>query len=233
MYNKFVNAKKKFVNFFNKARSIDYLNLSFSQEGEDTILRRLFAEKESGFYVDVGAHHPKRFSNTYLFYMAGWSGINIEPNPDAVTLFNSCRPRDINLQFGVASQDSILEYYKFDEPALNTFDFQVVNDRVLNTEYKLLSKISVPVRPLSSILDEYLCNQISIDFITIDVEGFDFDVLISNNWDIYRPKFVLIEMLDVEFDGLPSAPITIYMRSIGYKLFAKTYNTVFFKECSN
>ena len=50
-------------------------------------LYRIFEECKSGFYVDIGAHHPKRFSNTYFFYKRGWSGITVEPNSDAIKLF--------------------------------------------------------------------------------------------------------------------------------------------------
>ena len=98
----------------------------YSQEGEDMILRRIFEGQENGFYIDVGAHHPRRFSNTYYFYKQGWRGINIEPNPDALKAFNSDRPKDINLQLGVSDAASILKYYYFDEPALNTFDSSIV-----------------------------------------------------------------------------------------------------------
>jgi hypothetical protein len=65
---------------------------SYSQEGEDMILRRIFEGQEKGFYVDVGAHHPRRFSNTYYFYKLGWAGVNLEPNPDALIAFKADRP---------------------------------------------------------------------------------------------------------------------------------------------
>ena len=68
---------------------------SYSQEGEDMILRRLFEKQKTGFYVDVGAHHPKRFSNTFFFYKKGWSGINIDAMPNSMRLFDKIRPRDI------------------------------------------------------------------------------------------------------------------------------------------
>lgn len=74
-----------------------YAKKSYSQEGEDMVLQRIFDGKTNGFYVDVGAHHPFRFSNTYFFYRLGWSGINIEPNPEASDLFQSARRKDINL----------------------------------------------------------------------------------------------------------------------------------------
>lgn len=75
---------------------------SYAQQGEDLILREMLAYAQSGFYVDVGAHHPFRFSNTYLFYKQGWRGINIDAMPGSMKLFDRFRPRDINIQCGVA-----------------------------------------------------------------------------------------------------------------------------------
>jgi len=95
---------------------------SYSQEGEDLILLRIFEKKRIGFYVDVGAHHPFRFSNTYRFYLRGWRGINIDPMPGSMRLFNKFRKRDINLELAVGENEDTLIYYMFNEPALNTFD---------------------------------------------------------------------------------------------------------------
>ena len=78
-----------------------YAVKSYSQEGEDMVLYRIFEKQKSGFYVDIGAYHPKRFSNTYFFYKRGWRGINIEPNPEAIKLFKKYRVGDINLEMGV------------------------------------------------------------------------------------------------------------------------------------
>lgn len=75
----------------------------YSQEGEDLLLSRILGDKKDGFYVDVGAHHPFRFSNTYLLYKQGWRGINIDAMPGSMKLFNRFRPRDINIECGVAS----------------------------------------------------------------------------------------------------------------------------------
>ena len=80
-----------------------YSNISYSLQGEDMVLKELFADKNQGFYVDVGAHHPFRFSNTYLFYKKGWRGINIDAMPRSMELFDKFRPRDINIECGVAS----------------------------------------------------------------------------------------------------------------------------------
>ena len=74
---------------------------SYSQEGEDLLLRRIFEHQKNGFYVDVGAHHPFRFSNTYLLYKCGWRGINIDAMPGSMRLFRRFRARDINIECGV------------------------------------------------------------------------------------------------------------------------------------
>ncbi len=75
-------------------------------------------KKTTGFYVDVGAHHPLRFSNTYKFYKRGWHGINIDAMPGSMDLFNRLRHRDINLERAVSDSKQILTYYAFNEPAL-------------------------------------------------------------------------------------------------------------------
>ena len=95
---------------------------SYSQEGEDMILRRVFENQKTGFYVDVGAHHPFRFSNTYYFYKQGWQGINIDAMPESMDVFRRFRKRDINIESGVALNDAKIPYFVFKEKALNTFD---------------------------------------------------------------------------------------------------------------
>ena len=81
-----------------------YALKSYSQEGEDMILMRLFENQKMGFYVDVGAHHPKRFSNTYFFYKLGWKGINVDAMPGSMTAFNRIRARDINIEKPVSNK---------------------------------------------------------------------------------------------------------------------------------
>ena len=92
----------------------------YSQEGEDLILSRIF-DKKVGFYVDIGAHHPFRYSNTYKLFQSGWSGINIDASPETINLFKRHRPKDINLNLGVSNCDGELEFYQFEDGAYNTF----------------------------------------------------------------------------------------------------------------
>ena len=207
-----------------------YAIKSYSQEGEDIILRRIFSNQTSGFYIDVGAHHPRRLSNTFYFYKLGWRGINIEPNPDALSIFQKERPRDLDLQLGVAAGTSILKYYHFDEPALNTFDTKLSKNRLKTSPFYITKTEEINVETLESILDKYLPKKKPIDFISIDVEGFDLEVLQSNNWEKYRPKYVLVEELNFRLYEINKSQINIFMQSKNYELFAKTYNTLFFSR---
>jgi len=203
---------------------------SFSQEGEDMVLRRIFEGQPNGFYVDVGAHHPERFSNTNYFYRRGWRGINVEPNPDASKAFTQARRRDINLQCGIAEQAGTLKYYRFDEPALNSFDRALVENRLLNTHYRVVQETDVPVLRLDHILENHLPAGIGIDFLTIDVEGFDLQVLKSNDWDRFRPVCILAELLSSDLEGVGSNEVFVFLKSHGYKAFSKTLNTWIFKR---
>lgn len=201
---------------------------SYSQEGEDMVLRRIFENQTVGFYVDVGAHHPYRFSNTYFFYRLGWRGINIEPNPEAISAFRSARPRDINLELGVSDCPGQLTYYQFDEPALNTFDYGVVKAKLAKTSYKLKTASEVSVERLDAILAKQLPENTKIDFLSIDVEGLDYMVLKSNDWDTYRPKCVLAELVNATIEDVMKSEIYQFMENQNYKLFAKTHNTLIF-----
>lgn len=220
-------VKKLLVQLRN--RVIDpYAINCYSQEGEDMILRRIFDGQKYGFYVDVGAHHPRRFSNTFFFYKRGWSGINIEPNPDVVRIFESERPRDKNLQLGVSDKASNLTYFYFDEPALNTFDESIVESRLATTPYKVVKTGMVPVERLEDVLTKYLPTNQFIDFLSIDVEGLDLAVLQSNNWKLFRPKCVLAEALNMSLEDAIHSEIFLFMKVQDYDLFAKTYNTLIF-----
>lgn len=207
-----------------------YSNMSYSQEGEDMILRRYFDTTKPGFYVDVGAHHPFRFSNTYFFYRQGWRGINIDPLPEVMKLFEATRPRDISLNVGVSTQTGAMTYYMFNEPALNTFDRILAESRITDT-YKLLGDRQVKVLPLSMLLQQYVHEYETIDFLSVDVEGHDLEVLKSNDWSKFRPKVVLVEcLMPSSIDDLKDDEVFRFMSGNGYRLVAKSLYSCFFKD---
>lgn len=222
---KIYNALKK----FNQKKAVYYIN-SYSQEGEDMIIKRIFEGKKNGFYVDVGAYHPKRFSNTYYFYLQGWRGINIDAAPGSIKMFNQYRPKDINLEAAISDKKQVLKYYIFNEPALNSFSKNISHKRNRLKKYKIVSQKKIKTNTLEEILDKYLPLDTKIDFLSIDVEGLDYKVLISNNWQKYRPQIVLIEDLEKSLEKTINSKITIFMQKQGYELYAKTYNTIFFNR---
>lgn len=207
-----------------------YHNLSFSQEGEDMILSKIFGTKNTGFYVDVGAHHPQRFSNTYRFYLRGWRGINIDAMPGSMDLFKELRPEDINLEAAISDSAQELTYYMFDEPALNGFSPEIAANRAGSSRWQLLETRFIKTQTLADILDQYLPLEQKIDFLSIDVEGLDYQVLASNDWQKYRPKVVLVEELKTPLSNLAlDSKAANLMQKNGYELLAKTFNTSFYQ----
>lgn len=204
--------------------------LCYSQNGEDLILDRLLEGQHEGFYVDVGAHHPLRFSNTYMFYLRGWQGINVDAEPGSMRAFRKYRIRDINVECGVAANRGKLTYYRFNESALNTFD---LNEALLKDRppYKLVEQLDLTVRRLDDLLAEYLPHGQKIDFLTIDVEGKDFEVLNSNDWMRFRPRFIITETLRTDILSLKDCPVVQLLLSKGYRPIAKSYDTTFFVVC--
>lgn len=201
--------------------------LCYAQDGEDLILDRMLEGQQTGFYVDVGAHHPVRFSNTYLFYLRGWRGINIDAEPGSMRIFNKYRGRDVNIECGVAEHSGCLPYFRFNEPALNTFDeseAQLKN----RLPYHIVERVDVVVRPLNELLAEHLPAGQEIDFMSVDVEGKDREVLASNDWNCFRPRFILAETLRTDMLSLSVCPVVQFLRGVGYRPVAKAYNTTFF-----
>ena len=202
---------------------------AFSQEGEDLVLQRLFEGQRSGVYVDVGAHHPFRFSNTCLLHKQGWRGINIDAMPGSMARFDRFRPGDINLELGVGAQPSTLEFFVFREPALNTFDPAMARERQA-MGWPLAETKTVQCLPLAQILDRELprLGANNFDLLTVDVEGLDLEVLRSNDWTRFLPRALAVEILDRDFSGVLQSDIGIYCASIGYLPFAKLHHTVVF-----
>jgi FkbM family methyltransferase len=215
---------------FRKEPQPVYYRQSYSQEGEDLILDRIFEGKLNGFYVDVGAHHPQRFSNTYYFYLRGWNGINIEAMPGSMATFNKSRTRDINLEIAISEHQQKLTYYGFNETALNTFSQELASEHSKLDDFHIVFEKAIKTYTLAEILDEYLPQNKEIDFLNIDVEGIDYQVLKSNNWSKYRPKIVLVEELqELSMDEISKSKIVNFMQKNSYKLYSKTMNTLIFK----
>lgn len=201
----------------------------FGQEGEDLILNRLFAGRERGFFVDIGAYHPVRYSNTYNLYRRGWRGINIDATPGIIANFNMVRPDDINVEALISSEAGETTFFLFEEGALNTSsrDLAVQREKQ-HPDYRRTGSVVIQKRRLGDVLEKHLPANTVIDFFDIDVEGGEIDVLQSNDWNRYRPRVVLIEQLETTIDAMPEHETTIFLKSLGYAPAYKLFNTAIF-----
>ncbi len=160
--------------------------ISYSHESnlEDVVLYHVLKEEKKIFYIDIGSNDPYKSSVTKLLYdMKNASGINVEPQKALWEISNSERPRDINLCVGVGSKPGVMRLYHQGE--LST----IVEDNVLNQDcvYE-----EIEITTLSSICEEYVNNQ-SVQFLKIDVEGAEKEVLLGADFKRYRPWIIVME----------------------------------------
>jgi FkbM family methyltransferase len=202
---------------------------AYSQEGEDLLLDKIFSGQTKGFYVDVGAHHPSRFSNTRRLHERGWRGINIDPSPAAKTAFDAARPVDINLQLAIDETPGERTWFEIDEPAVSTLSRELAAERAHDGRWTQQRESLVPARPLRDVLHEHVPKGVHIDLLNIDVEGWEMPVLRSNDWDLFPPRVVMIESRAEAWpDALTSSEYQ-FLRERGYELIAKTFRTLVFR----
>lgn len=205
------------------ATDILYNRKTYSQDGEDLLIQTLFKTKRNGFYVDIGAHHPFRYSNTYLLYKSGWQGINIDANTQTKKLFDKLRPKDLNLETAVGKK-SKRKFYTFSDPAFNTFSKSRMKEVLNSNQSVLKNTLAVNLFPLSEILEKYIRNT-KIDLFNIDTEGMELEILKTNNWNKYKPYVIVIEN-----DSSKSPELKRYLMNKGYNLFAHTGLNEIFKR---
>lgn len=166
-----------------------HATVSYSQYNEDIILDALLYDIEGGFYIDIGANYPVVDSVTKRFYDRGWSGINIEPLRLLYKQLNIARKRDINLCCGISDKNGTASFREFPElPGHSTFAEAQKDEnlQISSREYQ------VPTIRLEDIFNDY-CKGKKVNFIKIDVEGFEDQVVRGNNWAVNRPEVICIE----------------------------------------
>jgi FkbM family methyltransferase len=169
-------------------------SVSWSQGGEDLALNSIFGNVKDGRYIDIGAHHPSRFSVTRHLYQQGWRGINIDANPHLIKTFQEQRSDEVNLNLAVGSKDSY-KFDIFDEPAISTTNIEWRN-KFLSEGNKVEQTVIIKGRSLNSILEEYFPNH-GPELLTIDIEGSDYEALSSIDFPNLSfekyPKWILLE----------------------------------------
>ncbi len=167
--------------------------VSYAQRFEDLYLMRCFGDRSEGFYIDIGSGHPVYDNTSFAFYLKGWRGITVEPNPWLARLTRAVRPRDRHIEAAVGASPGQTTFY-------------VVNDfhglstmieghaRAAQAQFGKASRaITVPVITLSQLCQQHAPR--SFDFLKVDVEGAERDVLLNGDWQNYRPKVVVVEAL--------------------------------------
>jgi len=165
--------------------------LSYAQHFEDVYLMRCFRERKEGFYIDVGAGHPVIDNVSFAFYLKGWHGVTVEPNPSLARLSRNIRPRDLGTETLVGSTPGQAKFFLVDDfHGLSTMIGE--NARAAADNYgKKSNELTLPVTTLAEICRQHAPQ--AIDFLKIDVEGAEKDVLEGGDWKTYRPKVVVIE----------------------------------------
>jgi FkbM family methyltransferase len=166
--------------------------VSYAQNGEDVVLDRAFPRGHAGFYIDAGASDPTVHSVTKHFYDRGWHGVNVEPAEVAIRALRDARPRDVNLHLGLAATAGHMTFY--DLPPEMTGCSTFVES--LAEEYREkgweATAISVEVKTLAQVFEEHAVDR-TVDFLKVDVEGAEADVLAGGDFERFRPRVVIVE----------------------------------------
>jgi FkbM family methyltransferase len=168
-------------------------HISYAQRYEDMHLLRVFGERTKGFYIDIGAGHPVYDNVSFAFYLRGWRGITVEPNPWLAQLSAAVRPRDTRVQSLAGESPGEATYYLVE-------DFHGLSTTVEGHALKARSEfgkasqaMTMPVTTLRALCEQYAPD--TIDFLKIDVEGAEREVLAGGDWRRFRPRLVVLEAL--------------------------------------
>ena len=220
---------KYYLYFIKNYRLIKYSKI-FSQEGEDLFLIDFFKNQNEGFYVDVGAFHPFRISNTYLLYKKGFRGINIDISATSIDLFNFARPDDINLNLGASNKtENKVFFSKKNLSFHNTFLKSLAESDIQKEPFK--KEYTIECKPLTKIIDDTKFSNKKIDFLNIDAEGYDYEVLIGLDLKKYSPKIICIEispLVDEKNKDYKNTEIFKFLSKNNYELIWRGFNSFMF-----
>jgi hypothetical protein len=196
---------------------------SYSQFGEDAIARSYFYHKNSlhsgGFYVDIGAYDPFKFSNTFIFHEFGWKGINVDLSEISIDQFKNHRPFDINLNIGISEFEGEIEFYSWQKSLFNTMSFEQAKKHEIDFQLGHPEIKKVKSIPLKTLFNDYLPSGTKVNLLNIDAESYDLMILKSNDWSLYRPEVIIIEDHEYRFNTLQKSEINLFLENKGYLIF--------------
>ena len=166
--------------------------LSYAQRFEDFHLWRALGDVQNGFYVDVGAGHPVYDNVSFAFYLAGWRGITVEPNPALATLARAVRPRD-ELYEGLCGADAgeATLYLQREFHGLST----TVAEHAQAAEKEVNRSAEAVTLPMTTLAALCEARAPAFEFLKIDVEGAEADVLRGADFSRFRPKIIVVEAI--------------------------------------
>jgi FkbM family methyltransferase len=217
-------------------RQEDDYKISYSQAGEDLIVAFVFAalKLSSWTYLDVGAHHPTEMSNTYLFYSKGHRGVCVEPDPALFAEIKRVRAEDVCLNVGVGTgEETAADFFIMTSKSLNTFSKTVAERYRTHGQQDIERVIRLPLVSINTLAEQYF--ESHPNFVSLDIEGLDFEVLRTFDFERFRPEVFCIETLTYTTDKTERKIIEIMelMTSKGYFSYADTFiNTIFVKRDS-
>ena len=192
---------KNNLNYYEKIRMLHNIYIknnfflkkkTYSMNGEDIFINNYFKNK-MGFYVDVGAYHPLELSNTCLLYKRGWGGINIDINALSIDYFNFLRPNDVNINIAASNKKTIKTiYYQKKKSPLNTLKIKQAKKMFIGN----IKKSKVKSETLTTIIDNTKFKGKKINFLNIDTEGSDLEILKKLNFKKYKPELICVELVD-------------------------------------
>lgn len=209
-----------------------YKKISYSQCGEDLIIDFIFGvfKIEKPSYLDIGAHHPYYLSNTAFFYSKNCKGVSVEPDPALFKVIKKERPRETSLNVGVGlSSGESADFYIMNIPTLNTFSKSEAERYAAYPGKSIARVVKLPLLTVNEIIEKNF-EKSGPNFVSIDVEGMDLDIVKSFDFKKYRPEVFCIETLTYTEDNSEKKlqDIIDYMLGQGYFVYADTYiNTVF------
>lgn len=205
----------------------------YSQWGEDKIIGEFFKNVNNGIYLDIGCFHPFMYSNTCLLFKKGWNGINIDINPTSIDLFNIARPQDVNLCTTINYERKIYDVF-YDDPLspVNTIDEKFYKN-LKKTFFRNEKKIQVESKSIDEILKISKINK-KINFINIDAEGKDYELLTQIKIDKLNPNLIAIETHNIDESEIETFPlIKKYMENNNYNVYQRVGPTTLFNKITN
>jgi FkbM family methyltransferase len=199
----------------------EFGRLSFSQQGEDIVLYHALHDVlqiEQPTYMDVGAAHPVRSSNTYLLYGTGSTGVLVEPNPLYVELLRRQRPNDVVVAAGIGVTDAeAADYYEIEgNPLLNTFSAEQVAMLQRGKSASVVARVSrMPLININRAIADFLGK--APDLLSTDVEGLDHAIIRTLDLTRFRPGVICCEGVPIDKNGTPSETAA-YLALHGYIL---------------